>query len=97
MSSGRIEAKEAGFCQEKVMTLRSVKKKKLIVYFGTSTIVTQRRFTHRPNTPWPRAPRNSFLWRLIINLKIAKLRRNITSQFTSKRAKMQTSRLLSVQ
>jgi len=32
----------------------------------------------------------------IINLKTAKLRRGITSQFTLKRAKMQASRFLSV-
>ena len=38
------------------------------------------------------APRNS-LWRLIINLKFAKLWRVMTSQFTLKRAKMQTSSL----
>jgi len=42
-------------------------------------------------------PAQLLLWRLIINLKIAKLRSRITSQFTSKREKMQTSRLLSVQ
>jgi len=42
-------------------------------------------------------PHNSFLWRLILNLKFAKLRRGTTSQFTLKRAKMQTSRLLSLQ
>jgi len=42
------------------------------------------------------APCNSLLWRLIIYLKFAKLRRGITSQFTLKRAKMQTSMLLSV-
>ena len=47
-------------------------------------------FTHRPNRPLPRAPSNSFLRRLI-NLKIAKPRRGKTSQFTLKRAKMQTS------
>jgi len=34
--------------------------------------------------------------RLILNLKFAKLRRGITSQFSLKRAKMQTSGLLSV-
>jgi len=39
------------------------------------------------------APRNSFLWRLIINLKFAKLWGGITSQFTLKRAKMQMSSL----
>ena len=38
------------------------------------------------------APRD-FLWRLIINLKFAKLWRVVTSQFTLKRAKMQTSGL----
>jgi len=42
------------------------------------------------------APRNSFLWRLVINLTFVKLRSGITSQFTLKRAKMQTSRHLSV-
>jgi len=50
-------------------------------------------FTHRPNRQWPRAPRNSFLWRLIINLKCAKLRRGITSQFTLERAELQMSTL----
>ena len=55
-------------------------------------------FTRRPHRPWPRAPRKSFLWRLIINLKSAKLRRGITLQFTLKPAKIQTlERLLSVQ
>ena len=49
-------------------------------------------FTQRPNRPWPRSPRRSFLWRLN---KFAKLRRGITSQFTFKWAKMQTSRLIS--
>jgi len=29
--------------------------------------VTSDGFTHRPNRPWPRAPRNSFPWRLNIN------------------------------
>jgi len=50
-------------------------------------------FTHRR---WPRAPRFwglPFLWRLIINLKFAKLWRRITSQYTLKRATMQTSSL----
>jgi len=42
--------------------------------------------------PWPRAPRKFFLWRLI-NLKIiAKLCRDITSEFALKPAKMQSSR-----
>jgi len=50
-------------------------------------------FTHRLNMPWPWAlhfwcPNNSFLWRFIINLNFAKLRRGITSQFTLKREKM---------
>jgi len=44
-------------------------------------------FTHRP---WPRAPRNSFLWRLITNWKFAKLRRGIVSQFTLERTKIPT-------
>ena len=32
-------------------------------------------FTHGQNRPWPRAPRNSSLWRLNIYYKFAKLRR----------------------
>jgi len=50
-----------------------------------------------------RAPSSFFLWRLITNLKFitdlkfAKLHGGITSQFTLKRAKMQRSRLWSVQ
>jgi len=40
-------------------------------------------FTHKP---WPRAPRNSFLMKTHYNLKLAKLRRGISSQFTLKRA-----------
>jgi len=35
------------------------------------------------------APLNSFLWRLNINRKFAKVRRDITSQFTLKRAETQ--------
>jgi len=53
-------------------------------------------FTHRPNRPWPRAPR---FWGPHATpcyddslLKFAKLRRGITSQFTLKQAKMQMSR-----
>jgi len=53
-------------------------------------------FTQRLNRPWSRTPRNSFLWRHITNLKFGQLRRGVTSQFALKRAKMQTSRLLSV-
>jgi len=41
-------------------------------------------------------PRNSFLCRLITNLKSAKLRIGITSQCTWKRAKIQTSRTISL-
>jgi len=53
-------------------------------------------FMHRPNRPWPRAPRNSFLRWLITNLKIAKLRRGTTSQFILKRSKIQTSKTRSL-
>jgi len=40
---------------------------------------------------WARAPRSFFLWRLITNLKIAEQRKGITTKFTWKRAKKQTS------
>ena len=60
------------------------------------------RFTHRPNRPWPRAPR---FWGLRATLsyddsiltKICKLRRSITSQFTLKREEMLMSTLDSYQ
>ena len=55
-----------------------------------SQILISDRFTHRPNKPWTWAPRNSFLWRFIINLKFAQLRSGIASQFSLKRAKMST-------
>jgi len=44
---------------------------------------------HGPGSRAFAAPRNS-LWRLLNNFTFAKLRRGITSQFTLKRAKMQT-------
>jgi len=53
------------------------------------SIIASDGFTRRT---WPKTLRNSFLWRLIIYLKFAKLRRGcMTSQFTLKRAKMPTS------
>jgi len=55
--------------------------------FFASVPVISDGFTHRSNRPEPRAPRNSFIWRLVTNLKFAKLRRGITSQFTLNRAK----------
>jgi len=32
----------------------------------STELTTSDGFTHRRNRPWPRAPRNSFLWRLIV-------------------------------
>ena len=39
------------------------------------------RFTRRPNGPWPRASRSSFLWRLIINFCETTQRQNFTIYF----------------
>jgi len=74
-------------------SLNKVQQTAIFEWFGreVALVLCSDGSTHRPHRSWPRASRNSFLWRLIINLKVATLCRGITSQCTLKPAKMQTS------
>jgi len=91
-TSGILRSHQASFSQSAVYwalllasALRRPTSCELFILWGSDG------FTHRPNRPWPRAPRNSFLWRLITNLKFGKPSRGLTSQLTLKRAEMQRS------